>query len=130
VCTSTPGEYTRIPVFRGCKLSWDVRSQSEVSVHVASAIRGNINTPPIINTRHEPDQAIDIITHELFHRRYSQNNEQTDLRAIREHLYPGEERRTQNHITLHAAHEKLYLDVLQVPERPEREKTRCQQHPA
>lgn len=90
--------------------------------------------PLIINFRSEPDQFIDILTHELLHNLF------TDNQFVQHHIYVdlvsrwtkifGERERVELvHIPVHAGLKAMYLDVLNEPYRLERDIKDCQKWP-
>lgn len=82
--------------------------------------------PLIISFRTEPDQFIDVLTHELLHNLF------TDNQYVQHHIYKdlishwtklfGERDRVELvHIPVHAALKAIYIDVLNEPYRLERD---------
>ena len=87
------------------------------------------STPFLMNLKYEPDEAVDIITHELLHILLSDNKEGVDLGAYLEQHYAQEPLRARNHVLVHAGLKHIYLDVLAEPVRLERDISRCAQRP-
>lgn len=81
--------------------------------------------PLLLNTRHEPDQFVDVLTHELFHILLDDNKTYNNLEKLDEvwdRLYPGENDKVRNHIWVHAGLKYIYLDVLDKEYRLDRDK--------
>lgn len=90
--------------------------------------------PLIINFRSEPDQFIDILTHELFHNlftdnQYVQHHIYVDLLSRWAKLFGKRDRVELVHIPVHAGLKAIYLDVLKEPHRLERDIEECQKWP-
>jgi hypothetical protein len=79
--------------------------------------KGAISNPMFISHLYSSDLVVDILTHELFHRLLTDNEEKIPYgRAIRE-MYGHEEASTINHVFVHAGLQFIYLDVLKEPNR-------------
>lgn len=95
------------------------------------------SAPLIINFRHTSDQFIDVLTHELFHNLFT-DNQYFDKKALRESKigYRWEDMFGKKdfvelvHIPVHSGLKEIYLDVLKEPYRLERDIKECQQWPA
>jgi len=89
-----------------------------------------ISTPLIIGFSHDPDQLVDVLTHELWHILFTDNNVTPNanrkLLAHWQKLYGKDHKfRTLVHIPVHAGLKYIYLDVLNAPERLEKDKEFC-----
>jgi len=95
-----------------------------------------ISFPLILDMAHEPDAFIDILTHELFHVLFADNqiitskNQRAQSRLQWEKLF-GEEHSggTLVHIAVHAALKYMYLDIHKEPYRLTRDIERSRQYP-
>ena len=88
--------------------------------------------PLIINFRSESDQFVDILTHELLHNlftdnQYVQHHIYTDLISRWTELFGKRDRVELVHIPVHAGLKAIYLDVLKEPYRLKRDIKDCQQ---
>lgn len=88
--------------------------KSVIDACVTPAVRPQ-STPLLLNTRHDPDELVDVLTHELFHVLLTDNTTYPSTRKLSEvwdRLYPGVERLVRNHIWVHAGLKYIYLNVL------------------
>ncbi len=87
-----------------------------------------ISTPLLLNTRYEPDQFIDLLTHELFHILLNDNTtlSKDKLSAVWNDIYPTDDDSTRNHIWVHAGLKYVYIDILKEPNRLQRDIEECQ----
>ncbi len=95
-----------------------------------------MSQPIILNFRHEADQFIDVLTHELLHNLFNDNHKvnyltQNNLLEQWKDLFGRDiETKVLVHIMVHAGLKAIYLDVLNDPYRLERDIKECQQWPA
>jgi hypothetical protein len=93
--------------------------------------------PLIINFRYEPDEFVDILTHELLHvlltdnSVHQSNSRQPKMNLLQEwrSLFGDHANLVLAHIPVHALHKSLCLHTLKAPERLERDVSRAQQSP-
>jgi hypothetical protein len=98
--------------------------QNIIDVHIAPWFNA-FSDPMVIGVMKEPDQFVDILTHELLHRLLTDNTSiphETMILVEWQKLF-GKEHTfgTLVHIPVHAVHKAIYLDVLNAPERLERD---------
>ncbi len=98
--------------------------QNIIDVHIAPWFNA-FSDPMVIGVIKEPDQFVDILTHELLHRLLTDNTSiphETMILVEWQKLF-GKEHTfgTLVHIPVHAVHKAIYLDVLNAPERLERD---------
>lgn len=89
----------------------------------------SISNPVVISSRREPDEFIDVLTHELIHRLLAENREGVDFLRIINRRFKSESRSTKIHIAVHAVHSLLYLDILNAPHRLKRDVEHCKALP-
>lgn len=99
-----------------------------IDVHLAPYIPA-MSSPLIINFRYEPDNFIDILSHELIHIIISENSQKFNFLNWANENYPNTNVLTRNHILVHAGLKYVYLDALGDPERLARDIASCQQWP-
>ena len=103
-------------------------SHNRIDVYIVG--RGqSISNPVVISSRREPDEFVDVLTHELIHRLLAENREGSDVLRIVNRCFKGESRSTKIHIAVHAVHAFLYLDVLNAPDRLKRDVEQCKALP-
>lgn len=99
---------------------------------------GSISTPLILNPSRPPRVTVEILIHELLHRLLTDNTsystydreQKGQVRRKWAELFGEHERITLVHIPVHAGLKAILLDVLNEPERLERDIVRCQKNPA
>jgi hypothetical protein len=94
--------------------------QNIIDVHIAPWFNA-FSDPMVIGVMKEPDEFVDILTHELLHRLLTDNTaipHETMLLDEWQKLF-GKKHTfgTVVHIPVHAVHKAIYLDVLNAPER-------------
>jgi hypothetical protein len=102
-----------------------------IDVYIAPWVRHQ-STPLLLNTEPDPDQLIDILTHELFHILLTDNMTYKDSRKLGKvwsELYHGVDILTRNHIWVHAGLKYIFLDVLHDESRLKRDIAKCQRWP-
>jgi hypothetical protein len=87
-----------------------------------------MSDPLIMNLRHDPDQFVDVLTHELFHvlltdnKIISNRNQETNLLSQWQKLYGKKHSwSTLVHIPVHAGCKYIFIDVLKEPSRVQRD---------
>jgi hypothetical protein len=99
-------------------------TEQNIDVYISGIMYGGFSDPLTISARTESKRFPDVLTHELIHRIFI-HNEMYPLSVIseaRKSMHPNEkDSNTVIHVVLHAIHKYLYLEVLQEPERLERE---------
>lgn len=97
--------------------------QNLIDVYIAPWFHA-FSDPLVVGVKYEPDIFIDILTHELLHRLLTDNTTvpyDIDLSEEWGTLFGTRHTpRTLAHIPVHAAHTAIYLDVLQEPQRLQR----------
>ena len=107
--------------------------QNVIDVYIAPWF-GAFSDPLVIGVMREPDQFVDTLTHELIHRLLTDNSSI----SYEKKLFPNWQKlfgknhsfTTIVHIPVHAVHKAIYLDILNEPERLERDKKSDIQHNA
>jgi len=98
--------------------------QNIIDVYIAPWFKA-FSDPLVIGVTNEPDQFVDILTHELLHRLLTDNTTipyETKILVEWQKLFGKEHTfTTVVHIPVHAVHKAIYLDVLNAPERLERD---------
>ncbi len=106
-------------------------SERVIIVHIVKNYMGAFSDPLVVSAKYPPDLFVDILTHELIHRIFNYNVQELPIRKINLTMFPDEKNiTTLNHILVHAIHKKIYLDVLNAPNRLERDMGRCEKNPA
>lgn len=102
-----------------------------IDVNISPYLRP-ISTPLLLNTKYEPDQFIDLLTHELLHILLNDNTTYNNSKLIEtwKSIYSTDDMLTLNHIWVHAGLKYIYLDVLKNPYRLERDKEECKKWPS
>lgn len=94
--------------------------QNIIDVHIAPWFNA-FSDPMVIGVMKEPDEFVDILTHELLHRLLTDNTTVPHETMLLDewHKLFGKEHAfgTVVHIPVHAVHKAIYLDVLNAPER-------------
>ena len=107
--------------------------QNIIDVYIAPYFNA-FSDPLVIGIRFEPDFFVDILTHELLHRLLTDNQSALPRNKVvdewRKLFGQNHPAVTLNHIPVHAIHKSIYLDLLKVPQRLQRDITRCQTHGA
>lgn len=100
--------------------------QNIIDVYIAPWFNA-FSDPLVIGVMREPDEFIDILTHELIHRLLTDNTTlpyDTWLLSRWEKLFgKGHSIVCLIHIPVHAVHKAIYLDILKAPERLKRDIT-------
>ncbi|SRR6266568_1592719 len=98
--------------------------QNIIDVYIAPWFSA-FSSPMVIGVRIEPDKFVDVLTHELLHRLLTDNTTvpyDSQLVGPWRKLFGDEHSwKTLVHIPVHAVHKAIYLDILQAPERLERD---------
>lgn len=89
----------------------------------------SVSNPVVISGRREPDEFVDVLTHELIHRLLAENREGSDVLQTVNRNFKDESHSTKIHIAVHAVHSFLYLDVLNTPYRLQRDVEQCKALP-
>lgn len=87
------------------------------------------STPLTLSFKSEPDQFIDILTHELIHILISDNKEKISFYHSVQHNWPDEESKVIAHIMVHALMEYVFRDLLNEVSRIERDIVNCSSNP-
>lgn len=87
------------------------------------------STPLTLNYRREPDEFVDMLTHELVHILLSDNREKISFDELSQHNWPAEDQKTRAHILVHAVLEHVYVETLKQPYRLSRDIASNQQNP-
>lgn len=92
------------------------------------------SAPLIINFRHDPDQFVDVLTHELLHNLFTDNqyikhDDDKYLIPVWQKLFGKKDIIELVHIPIHAGLKAIYLDVLKEPYRLKRDILECQKWP-
>lgn len=96
----------------------------------------SFSDPMVISTKYSGDRFIDVFTHEITHRLLTDNTKITPgpdrkiLKTWKELFGDDIAWNTLVHIPVHAMLEYIFIDVLNEPERLERDITFCKQFPA
>ena len=87
----------------------------------------NISDPILISLRAEPDEFVDILTHELIHVLVTDNTcyPRDSVGTILDQLYPSVDRVTRDHILVYAGLKYIYLSVMREPRRLDRDIAYC-----
>ncbi|MBP7820743.1 hypothetical protein KA025_00255 [Candidatus Saccharibacteria bacterium] len=92
--------------------------------------------PLIINFKYEPDEFVDVLSHELLHNIFTDNqyiqhgsNKNNLLLLWNEIIGKQDDRSVLIHIFVHSGLKAIYLDILNEPYRLERDIEQCQQLP-
>ena len=107
--------------------------QNLIDVYIAPWF-GAFSDPLVIGVKHDPDEFVDTLTHELLHRLLTTNNKYlmgdgTTLGDEWRRLFGKEhDFNTLVHIPVHAGLKAVYLDILKEPKRLERDKQYCKEH--
>lgn len=100
--------------------------QPVIDVAVAPLLP-SISTPLITNMRYEPEQWVDLVTHELFHILLTDSKPKFDYDAWQKEHCVDMERTTRNHILVHAGMKHIYLDIHSDPDRLKRDMIESEQ---
>ncbi len=105
--------------------------QNIIDVYVAPWFKA-FSDPMVIGVIYEPDEFVDVLTHELLHRLLTDNTATSDgLKLVKEwkRLF-GEDHsfKTLVHIPVHSLHKAIYFDVLNEPQRLHRELARLKEN--
>jgi hypothetical protein len=88
------------------------------------------SNPLTISFRCKGDVFVDVLTHELIHVILTDNTSQINLSKWTEEKFPGiTDRKTLNHILVHAIHKEIYINHLKSPERLAYDIEKCQAFP-
>lgn len=90
--------------------------QDIIDVYIVGRAQ-SFSDPMIVASTFEPDEFIDVLTHELLHRLLTDNTKKLNVVKIWSEMFPRKERLTRNHIILYAVHKYLYLEVLKEEQR-------------
>lgn len=104
-----------------------------IDVYIAPWFNG-FSDPLVIGVTYKPDNFIDLLTHELFHRLLTANTKydiDKSKRRLQWQVLFGKEHefKTLVHIPVHAGLKAIYLDVLKEPRRLERDIENSKRHP-
>lgn len=102
--------------------------QNIVDVYIAPWFSAFSN-PLVVGVKYKPDYFIDVLTHELIHRLLTDNTDMTDSYKLKNEWIKmfGKKHsfKTRIHIPVHAVLKYIYLDVLNEPQRLERDMEEC-----
>lgn len=90
-----------------------------IDVHIVSGNSRQFSNPIVIKSGFEPDEFVDVLTHELLHVLFQDNIDIFPTQILDE-MFPDESKTTKNHIITHAVLKFLYLDILKDRGRLER----------
>lgn len=82
-----------------------------INVHIVSGNPRQISNPLIIKSGFLPSEFVDVLTHELIHKLFSNNSDKFSWSILTE-MFPEESRTAKNHIFTHAVLKYIYLDIL------------------
>lgn len=121
-------------ILKGMSETFDLEFRHNViDVYIAPWFFG-FSDPLVIGVVHKPDVFIDILTHELLHRLFTANTiydiDKSEKNLEWRKLF-GEEHdfKTLVHIPVHAGLKAIYLDVLNQPQRLQRDIETSQKNP-
>lgn len=108
--------------------------QNTIDVYVARNYSGAFSDPMVIGMMSregvvKPDVFVDILTHEILHRVFTDNASHIRFGLLWQKMFPNEEMLVRNHIFLHAVHAHIYTNILKDTSRMERNITRHSIHP-
>jgi hypothetical protein len=95
----------------------------------------SFSDPMVISTKYKSERFIEVFTHEVAHRLLTDNSKMTSsldrkiLKTWKELFGEDHAWNTLVHIPVHALLEYIFVDVLDEPERLERDIELCKQHP-
>lgn len=93
-----------------------------ISVYIISGQKGGFSDPIVISPGVPDERFVDLLAHELVHRLLTFNAERIEVGAIFQKMFPDiNHKLTLNHIVVHAVLQYLYLDILNEPDRLERD---------
>jgi len=92
--------------------------RNQIDVYVVSGSLRPFSRPIVIKSGYEPDYFVNVLTHELIHCLYSDNDEEVNKPLH----YPHENHTVSVHVYLNAILKYIYIDVLGEPERYELDK--------
>jgi hypothetical protein len=105
--------------------------QNIIDVYIAPWFNA-FSDPLVVGVTREPDEFIDILTHELIHRILTDNSSikpKTNLISKWEKLFGRQKSLTTLvHIPVHSVHKAIYLDVLKEKSRLLRDINSCRKH--
>ncbi len=106
--------------------------QNIIDIYIAP-FGNSFSDPMVISTKYIPDRAVDVITHEIIHRLLTDNNKLPlkngmNLSKSWTRLYGEHSFNTLVHIPVHAILKYIFIDVLNEPERLERDIGLCHKH--
>ncbi len=86
-------------------------AENIIDAHIVVG-RGAFSNPVVIGADTKKEDFVDILTHELIHHLLTKNTKELDIKSIWKKMFPNvEDRKTKNHILVHAVHKHIYLDV-------------------
>jgi len=101
--------------------------KSLIDVYVVGAYKAAFSDPLVMSSKYLPDMFVDVLTHEILHILLTDNTKKVEVRKIWAEMFPEAIDMTSiNHILVHAVHKEIYLKTLNMPERLERDQTRCE----
>jgi len=97
--------------------------RNQIDVHIVSGNPRGFSTPVVLKSGYSDVDFINCLIHELIHCLFADNcnNTEDGKCTCVKHVYPHENKTVENHVFLHAMLQKIYLDVLNEPERMEAE---------
>lgn len=107
--------------------------QNTIDVYLVPYHNGSFSSPMVIGMISrgqsiESNMFVDVLTHELLHRLFTDNDKGIRFGRIWLDMFPDEEMLTRNHIFLHAVHAHIYLNILKNPSRMEKNIVRHSVH--
>jgi antirestriction protein ArdC len=97
--------------------------QNTIDVYIAPWFSA-FSDPIVIGIKYQPDNFVDVLTHELLHRLLTDNTQIGSLKLMSKWKTLFGKRHTFGtivHIPVHAIHKAIYLDILKQPSRLQRE---------
>ncbi len=82
-----------------------------IDVHIVSGNPRQFSNPIVIKSGFEPDEFVDILTHELIHVLFQDNIDIFPAQILDE-MFSNETKAVKNHVLTHATLKFIYLDIL------------------
>ncbi len=107
-------------------------NQNIIDIYVAP-FSNSFSDPMVISTKYSANRVVDVITHELIHRLLTDNNclPMRDGRQLSEHwreMFGVRDFKALVHIPVHALLEYIFIDILNEPNRLERDMNLCSKY--
>jgi hypothetical protein len=101
-----------------------------IDVYVVHGFHRAFSDPLVMSSKYEGAEFVDVLTHEIIHRLFTDNTAGQDVSAwVRSRFPDVDDKKAIDHIMVHALHEAIYREVLDDERRLEADVIKSQRFP-